>query len=255
MTQQGSQRILLSNLGYARGFSGSLREHLGLMHRHLWCPPGVQRRVLKHFRALMARTHPDICCLLEIDTGSFTSAGVNQLDLLKDEEYPFADSENKYHPDSYLRRQPFMRGKSNGFVARRAYDFVKLYFARGTKRLIYQVRIMPGVTLFFTHFSLNADVRKAQLAEMQTLARKETGEVILLGDFNVLQGLDELKPLLLATDFRLMNDPTVPTFFFYRHRLTLDLCLCSPALAERTTLEVIPQAFSDHAALLVEISA
>jgi endonuclease/exonuclease/phosphatase family metal-dependent hydrolase len=247
------QRILLSNLGYARGFSGALAGHAGFLHRHVWCSPRVQRRVLSHFRSLMQRAKPDLCCLLEIDTGSFTSAGVNQLAELESPDYPFSDAENKYLETSPLRKIAFTRGKSNGLIARREYPFRKLYFGCGTKRLIYQVELPGGVTLFFTHFSLTQDIRARQLMEMAELVARADGEVMLLGDFNVLQGLHELSPLLAHTGMKLMNDANIPTFIFHRRHLTLDLCLCSPSLAARTQVEVVPQSYSDHAALLIEI--
>lgn len=248
-----TQRILVSNLGYARGFSGSLKGHLGLVHRNVWCPPWVQKRVLRHFHGLMHRSKADICCVLEIDSGSFTSAGVNQMELLLDETYSYCDIENKYLESSPLRRIPFTRGKSNGFLSRVPYEFEKLYFTRGTKRLVYRIDIAPDITLFFTHFSLTYEIRKAQLMEVRSLIADAPGEVLLMGDFNVLKGLHELEPLLEETGMILLNDPEVPTFFFHRHHLTLDLCLCSPNLVERTQLTVLLQPFSDHAALLVEV--
>jgi endonuclease/exonuclease/phosphatase family metal-dependent hydrolase len=253
MPEPESLRILMSNIGYARGFSGALAGHAGFAHRHVWCPPSVQRRVLSHFQALLGRTKPDLCCLLEIDTGSFTSAGMDQLEYLKTPEYGFADAENKYLETSPLRRFAFTRGKSNGLIATHDFPFTKLYFACGTKRLIYQVTLAENLTLYFTHFSLTREVRRRQLIEMGELVLQTPGETMVLGDFNLLQGLHELTPLFAATGMKLVNDAEIPTFLFHRRRLTLDLCLCTPQLAARTQVEVIPQSYSDHAALLVEV--
>ena len=247
-------RILLSNLGYARGLNGSMLHHMALGYRHLWCPPGVQMHTLAALKALIRQQAPDICCLLEIENGASPSSRLNHLELLKDAEYFFSDAENKYAPNSRLRQSHFTSGKSNGFIARREYDFQKLYFSHGTKRLIYSVELEPELTLFFTHFSLTHKIRQRQLEELFDLADKTEGEVIMMGDFNLLKGLDEVLPLLLPRKLTLLNDPELHTFLLYRRRLVLDLCICSESLAEKAKLHVLPQPYSDHAALLLELN-
>lgn len=79
------------------------------------------------------------------------------------------------------------------------------------------------------------------------------GPVIIMADFNIIHGFSELRPFLDGTDLVILSDPDIPTFTFHRSVRTLDICLCSSVLVERIKLQIIPQPFSDHAALLLEI--
>jgi endonuclease/exonuclease/phosphatase family metal-dependent hydrolase len=250
-----SYKILFINLGYARGIDGRLSEHARYAHRHFYCDPAIQRRSLHQLSQLIKQEDPDLCCFVEIDQGSFGTARFNQLEALVNEQYSFSDIENKYAPNSLLRLFSFTSGKSNAFISKRKYDFEKLYFTCGIKRLIYKIRIATNVTIFFAHFSLHKLTRRRQLLEALVLMRQEAGEVIFLGDFNILSGLREIDPMLDQGRFTLLNDRTVPTFLFHKHKLVLDLCVCSPTLGKQASLKVLPQPFSDHAALILQIQA
>ncbi|MDX2028520.1 MAG: endonuclease/exonuclease/phosphatase family protein [Alphaproteobacteria bacterium] len=245
--------ILLSNLGYARGIGGTLAEHIRYAHRHIYCPPDIQKETLRQLGHLVEAEDPDICCFVEIDQGSFSSARFNQLSALLNEKYSFFDIENKYAPGSRLRSFFITAGKSNAFISKREFPYDKIYFNQGTKRLIYRINLGNDVTLFFAHFSLNRAVRALQMIEVQKLMREAPGEVIFLGDFNVLRGLSEVEPLLDGGHFILMNKKDSPTFRFHNRHLVLDLCICSPGIAAQAALKVVPQVFSDHAALVLRV--
>lgn len=245
--------ILMSNLGYLRGINGCLAQHMRFAHRHVYCSPKVQRQSLAQLAQILAQEKPDLCCFVEIDSGSSDLGYFNQLEALISDEYPYSDIENKYGAQSRLRQLPRTRGKSNGFIARRPFAAERLYFAQGTKRLIYKVSIAPDVTVFFTHFSLKKTVRAEQLREMRRLLQDTPGEIILLGDFNVHSGFSELAPLLQENQLLLLNEAHVPTFRFHTLQLPLDLCICSPGIAKRSTLTIIHQPYSDHDALLLKI--
>lgn len=246
-------KILLSNLGYARGINGCLAHHVRYAHRHIFCNHVVQGQALDQLAAILREESPDICCFVEIDSGSFDTAHYDQLAHLLTDDYPQYDVENKYAQGSILRTLAFTRGKSNAFIARKRYPFSKTYFDSGTKRLIYRITITEGLTLFFAHFSLKRKVREQQLAQARGLMHDTEGEVIFMGDFNILSGLGELSPLLEDEGLVLMNRPDMPTFTFHQRRLLLDLCLCTPGIAAHTALRVIPQPYSDHAALVAEV--
>ena len=196
---------------------------------------------------------PDLCCLVEIDRGSAHSARFNQILALLDDEYRYHDIADKYGQESPLGKMPLHSGKSNGFLARNDLVFERLYFRNGTKRLVYRIELPDGAHLFFAHFSLNRKVRTRQFREVHDLVRGSAGPVILLADFNILRGFSELKSLVEDTGLSVMNREEDPTFTFHKNRLPLDLCLCTRDIAERISLRIIPQPFSDHAALLVEV--
>ena len=245
-------KILFSNLGYARGIDGSLSQHIGRIHRHFYTGVMQQQEVLSQFKNIITDEKPDLCCLVEIDSGSWNTGYFNQINHLLDDEYAVHDIAGKYGEDSMLAQMPFFKGKCNAFLSKTELPHQKLYFKHGSKRLIYDVTLPGDIHLFFAHFSLQAKVRARQLDEIHNLVKNCGEGVIILADFNILQGFEELQPLLQGMNLRVLNSEEDYTFMLGNSRWTLDLCVCSQSLAPRLNLRVIPQPFSDHAALLVE---
>lgn len=248
-------RIMLSNVGYARGIDGSLRSHVRHSYRYLYCPRRVQRRAIDQLKALIHEEDPDLCCLIEIDKGSVNTAFFNQMSVLVGPTYAWHDIENKYGSTSLLRRLPVSSGKCNGFLSKRSLDYEKIYFTVGTKRLIYKIKLAPGLTVFFAHFSLRRAVRREQFQELRRVIDDTEGNVIVLGDFNIFDGHQELAPLLEQGDLELVSDPTAPTFVFSGNTMALDLCFCSKALAAGSNVRVRHQEYSDHFAVILEFGA
>lgn len=247
-------KVFFSNIGYARGIDGSLWQHICRFNRHFYCSVPLQQEVLLQLKGIIDAEQPDLCCFVELDQGSPHSAGFNQLDFLVDGIYKHFDFADKYGPDSWMGRMPFALGRSSAFMAREKVEFEHRYFSHGSKRLIHQVELPDNVSLYFTHFSLSAKTRHRQLAEMRKIVEEETGPVIIMADFNIMNGFGELKPLIEGTDLQVLNKETDPTFMLYRYYRALDLCICSKSLVDKMTLRIIPQPFSDHAALLVEMA-
>jgi endonuclease/exonuclease/phosphatase family metal-dependent hydrolase len=246
-------KILFSNIGYARGIDGSLKQHIGYVDRHFYCNVSVQEQVLSQFKNIMSVESPDLCCLVEIDQGSLHSAGFNQLERLMDEDYRFFDIADKYGPQSRLGNMLFHQGKSNAFLSKGYIDFEHLYFKNGTKRLIYRLMIPGNIAVFFAHFSLSRKVRMKQFQELRTLVNDTQEDVIVLADFNIFKGFKELEILLHDNDLFILNKEHEPTFTFHTRKMALDLCICSRNLVSRLELKIISQPFSDHAALLLQI--
>src|SRR5690606_25462638 len=128
-----------------------------------------------------------------------------------------------------------------------------IHFTHGVKRLIYKLKLRQDLTLFFAHFALKRRVREKQLLQVDQLIESTPGNIIFMGDFNLLDGLSELDPLLQGKTMTLLNRPEEYTFTFHKRQLVLDVCICTPALAERSVLHVVPQPYSDHAALLLTV--
>lgn len=246
-------RILFSNIGYAKGIDGSLRHHVERFGRHFYCTLPVQEQVLGQIKGVIDVEKPDLCCFVEIDQGSLHSARFNQIEALMDSEYRYHDIAGKYGQRSWLSRMPLHEGKSNAFLARHDTAFERLYFAHGTKRLVYRLAVPGDISVFFAHFSLKKKVRAMQFQEMRRLIEDTPGEAIVLADFNVMTGFSELFPLLKGSGLALLNREDEHTFTFHKFNLALDLCICSESLLEKTGLKIIPQPFSDHAALLLEL--
>lgn len=249
------QRILLSNMGYARNISGSFAHHMLFSYRHFHASHRAQKKSLDGLKRIIHTHNPDICCLLEIDRGSVNNAHFNQIHALIDPHYHFYDIENKYAAESKLAKMSVSNGKCNGFIAKSKYDYQKLYLSTGAKRLVYQLKLSDSLTLFFTHFSLKKETRRRQFADLRSMVKDTPGEVIIMGDFNIFSGFQEAGPLLDDLPLTILSNPRIPTFTFARWKMCLDLCIVSESLAERCQLQVIPQPYSDHDALLLEINA
>ncbi len=245
-------KILMSNLGHLREINGSLTHHILFAHRHIHCSAIVQKRVWRQLAQVIGLEHPDLCCFLEIEQTAFHKANFCLLADIAGEPYPFFDIENKYSHTSRLRTFPITRGKSNAFLAKQDFPYEKIQFSHGTKRLIYKIAIAPSITLFFAHFSLNKKVRAQQFQEVRQLIDGTPGEAIFLGDFNILGGFKELESLL-HNDLVLLSLEEHPTFTFHHFRKVLDICICTKNIAPHCHLQVIPQPYSDHAALLLEV--
>lgn len=245
-------KILMSNLGYLRGISGSLADHILFAHRHFYCSIPVQEKMWGQLTGIIQQERPDLCCFVEIEQAVFHEGNLSVIKDIAGEAYPFFDIENKYLPASRLRTFPLTRGKSNAFMAKHQFPYNKLHFAHGTKRLIYKIELAPGLTLFFSHFSLSQKIRAEQLLEVRKLINDTHGEVIFMGDFNILKGFGELSPLLESDNLVLLNDDQ-PTFTFHVFKRVLDICLCTKEIAGKCRLQIIPQPYSDHAALLLEV--
>lgn len=247
-------KILLSNLGYLRDVDGTAASHLAKSWRHVYCPLSVQYRSLAALRTIISEHNPDLICLLEIDTGSLTSGGLNQFALLS-HDYPCHDVASKYDANSYLQRWSVTKGKSSAFLAKACHAFERIYFTSGTKRLVYRVEVSDSLAVFFTHLSLKEAVRRQQLRELKVLIEREARDVVVLGDFNILAGLGELDELTDGGRIRLMNDPTASTFQLFKKRYLLDVCLMSQNIGKNARVSVIPQSFSDHDAILAVVEA
>ncbi len=247
------QKIFFSNIGYARGISGSLKDHITRSGTHFYHSPPAQKRVLDQVKDIIVKEDPDLCCFVEIEQGSFFTGFYNQIEALTDDDHHYFDVADKYGGRLHSRL-PFHRGKSNGFIAKNNYAYEKIYFTRGAKRLIYRFSLPGGIEYYFAHFSLNAQTRQAQLKEIRDIVLGRPYEAIIMADFNILQGLKELAPITDDGALRLLNKESDYTFTFHKRRLVLDLCLCTAGLVGKIDLKIIPQPFSDHAALLASVN-
>lgn len=245
-----SYKILFSNIGYAKGIDGSLAQHMRHLHHHVHCPLSVQQRVMMQIKAIINAESPDICCFVEIEHHA-SNKRYSQIESLVDDEYPFYDVADKYGVNSWLSHVPWHRGRCNAFLAKQRLRFAHRYFSLGSKRLIYEVEGPENTVIFFAHFSLQKAVRAEQFRELRRLIARTERKVIVLADFNIMGGFGELEPLLRNSNLHVMSREDEPTFIFHRMQRVLDLCICSESLKDRLSLKVIPQPFSDHAALVV----
>jgi endonuclease/exonuclease/phosphatase family metal-dependent hydrolase len=248
-----SVRILMSNIAYARGMSGSLFDQVMRAYRHVHCRTQVQQNVVDQIRCLVDAEKPDVCGFVEIDRGRASGKAFNQLHAILDGKYPVWDIANKYFRGNRSHAIPFLGRNCNAFCAKREVPFERVYLPAGMKRLAYKITLAPRLTLFFTHLALRKKTRTRQMEGIRALVDATPGEHVVMGDFNIFSGLDELKPLVDGSSLVLLNDPYAATHRFHKRHRVLDLCLVSEPLRERAELKVIPQGYSDHAALMLRL--
>lgn len=246
-------KIFFSNLGYARGIDGSLQSHITKAGRNFYCPVPAQKQVLFQAKELITAEDPDVCCFVEIAGHPTKKAILDQIEELTCENYPYYDVSCKYGGSGWAAKLPLHKGKNNAFMAKTDIPHKTFLLRHGTKKLVYALEITDDITLFFAHFSLRYQTRQNQLSEMAERISTLEKNTILMADFNILRGLGELDPFLKQTGLKILNGEDEPTFSFHRRKLVLDLCLCSNELADSLELRIVPQPFSDHAALVAEI--
>lgn len=232
---------MLLNLGYCSGLNGSLSDYVLHGARYLHTPRRIAVSVADAVRKLTETEIPDICCFLELHKKSA---------LVKDmRDYHCSDIEDKYGLRSLLRCLPFFRDNCNGFFARADVPFKKLFFTKGSKKLIYELEIENGGTLLMCHFSLSASVRQAQFRELETIIQLKN-KVILCGDFNIFKGTDELAELMSLC--RLRSAVHSATFPAVRPKKTIDLFLCTEDINVTRCETVRDFRGSDHLPVILE---
>ena len=250
-----SVKILMSNIAYGRGLSGSFADQVLRAYRHVYCRRQVQEGVVEAVRELVNAEKPDVCGFVEIDRGRAAGRAFSQLHAILDERYPHWDIANKYFRGTRSHLVPFLGRNCNAFCARRALPFERVYLASGIKRLVYKISLSPRLTLFFTHFSLRRSIRAQQFQDLRAVLDATPGEHVVMGDFNIFGGAEELAPFLRKTKLLVVNDPELPTFRFHRSRALVDLAMCSPGIRDRAALRIVEQHYSDHAALILDLHA
>lgn len=253
MRASSSVRILFSNLGYARGISGNLKDHLRYGLRHLVNSARVRQSVFAELGDLLNEQQPDIVALVEVEQQPRTRRLLEQALNIANMELGWQHYQNKYAAKGPATQLPGMKHKAMALMASAPLQFDALYFADGSKRLVYRVQLADSVELYIAHFALSRKVRARQFTQLREWIDGRETSAIVMGDFNIFAGIGELSPLQRHDGLVLLNDPARHTFRFWRNRMMLDLALVSPDLAPRATVEVFDQPYSDHDALLLEL--
>lgn len=239
-----TQKILLLNLGYETGLSGSMREYITQSWHYLHTPNQVLQSIHKGFQMLIERTQPDVCCLLEVH---HDPAIMRTL-----QAYHCKHIDPKYGRRSILRRLPLFRDNCNAVFTVDRLPCRERELVHGTKKLLYDVTIAPECSLFVGHFSLNAAVRKQQFDEIAELVEERTSAIVC-GDFNDYGGIGELKPLLRTTGMKIVRPTTLNTFPACHPRRALDLFLCTPNITHVSAEVLTDVHLSDHLPVMLTV--
>jgi endonuclease/exonuclease/phosphatase family metal-dependent hydrolase len=189
--------------------------------------------------------------LIEVDSGSFRSDRLNQVETIAKElrhEYVF---ESKYSTSSVAHKLPILNKQCNAFLTNNNIVSERFhYLNNGVKRLVIEVEL-EDCSIFLVHLSLKFRHRQYQLQELYSLIKDVRKPVIVAGDFNVFWGDRELQLFLAATGLKSANSNGEPSHPSRSPRRQLDFILHSPEI--RVSGFSIPQVkLSDHAPLICD---
>ncbi len=230
-------RVLFSNLAYSCGIPEEGFNKLRDLRRYVWCSGQDRLQNFSHYHAILEKHKPDVVGLAEVKGKHFQS-------LILPEHYPYHACHNKYG-----KKQS---GNCNGYLSKIPIGGKPRYFPVGRKRLYYHLNT-DDLAIYFVHLPLGKEYRQQQISLLSKDISQETKPVLFMGDCNIFQGIKELEPLTKQTDLVLLNNPSQNTFQFGRQKACLDIAMISQSLADNCNLEIIPQSFSDHDGILVEL--
>ena len=239
-------RILVYNIAYGTGAPKSYYDHINTAHRYV----RTSHTHLDEIMKFIGEADPDVLGLVEVDTGSYRTKFVNQVEKIAGYLNHHHQSSVKYKHNFLAKALPIFRNQANAVLTKIKMPQGKFhYFPRGVKRLIIEVNI-GGLRFFLVHLALKKDVRKIQLAHLAKLAKGRI-PVIIAGDFNTFSGAHEIEEF--QDELGLINPNTdgLPTFPSWKPKKQLDFILCSKYLKIKK-FEIPKVKFSDHLPLILD---
>ncbi len=239
---------MIYNVGHLTGIRGEMSEYFFHAGRY-FTPHGTATRKRKqeladHLVQLIDEVRPDVLFLAEIRDEAY-------LDLIKSLFSSYA-VDPKYGT-TFIGALPFMKGNSSGVFMQSEFQLRRHYMSRGVKRLIQEVELGNGASLFFGHFSLGKAARTKQFQDVADLV-KRVPHPIIAGDFNILHGAPELQELLVHTGLSIVNHPDDMTYPTASPRMALDLFLAPPTIEAAEVAVLHSAQMSDHLPVVADIT-
>lgn len=234
----------------------NIRYGLGVGKAMHWPLPGAayllgNRTNLKRITEFIRSQDPDIVGLVEVDSGSIRSRGINQAEAIAEAMGHYSAYQCKYGAASLNHRLPIVRKQGNAFLAApRVHGERFHYFHTGIKRLIIELEL-GDCSVFLVHLSLKYRHRQAQLHHLHDLVMASDKPVLVAGDFNAFWGEHEIYLFMKASGLRSANVDSVPSYPSRAPRKELDFVLYGKGI--RVTDFSIPHVrFSDHLPLICD---
>jgi endonuclease/exonuclease/phosphatase family metal-dependent hydrolase len=239
-------RAVIYNIAYGTGAPGTGLGRLWTAHRYLRTSQTHLERII----GFIQHCDPDLVGLVEVDTGSYRTGSVNQVEIIASHLQHHYCSSVKYGRRSLGRSLPWFRHHSNAVLTKQSIPASRFhFFPVGFKRLIIEVE-MPGFRFFLIHLALQASVRRIQLAHLEELIGNH-GPVIVAGDFNIFQGEHEMADLQRSLHLVNPNRNHLPTWPSWAPRRQLDAILCSPEITVRD-FRIPDVHYSDHLPIILD---
>ena len=247
-------KLILYNIQYCAGTKGDVRGYLQFWK--MLFPPKYLDYVMANE---LKKYNPDIVGLVEVDTGSIRAKKENKVTFFKE----MLDFEGHIERVKYIkkgfsgffRRFPIIKKQANAILSKNKASSVKYHsLTNGTKRVVIEAVFdkPKKFHILLVHLSLGKKARKKQLEQLILMVNSIKEPVILMGDFNIFKGLDEIKPLLESTDLTyFMGKKKAYTQPTIKPTKTLDLILTSNKI-KVNHYEVLDLKYSDHLPVMIE---
>lgn len=250
-----SLKLLSFNVGYFLGFR-SQRDWLRRPHRAVRASRSVERSGLDGFAEVVERETPEIIALQEVDMGSIRTTLGDQAAVIADRLDalgPAVDyrADCKYGPDRVVSSLPGFEKMSNAVYWPDGTGSAEAeYIPPGVKQLAHVLH-HDEMTVISVHLPTTTGTRRDQLAELATLA-SEYERVVVVGDFNLFNGFDELSPLTDDLGFEIHSPGD--TYTTANPDQAFDLLLSSPEVTVTECRVLEDVRFSDHLPITAELS-
>ena len=247
-------RIILYNIQYCAGLKGSW-EYLKFW-KMFFTP-----KYLDYVIANELKKHkPDIVGFIEIDTGSIRARKKDSTKFFRD----FLDFHDQAERIKYDKRGfsgimkilPITRKQGNAIISKYYIEDVKYHHLKGgTKKIVIETLIKKPhrFKVLLVHLPLGKNARKKQLDQLAEIANSIDGPFIMMGDFNILDGIKEIRPLLRKTRLKLAKKKpyefTQPTM---KPKKMLDLILTSDDIKVNDYKILEDMEYSDHLPVMVD---
>ncbi|MEF8851655.1 MAG: endonuclease/exonuclease/phosphatase family protein [Haloarculaceae archaeon] len=252
-------KVLSVNAGYLLDYDGSLSDYALRPHRAMVGSSDAERRATERLVDVVADERPDVVVLLEVDQGSLRTATDGQVgalaERLAERGLAYRARADTKYGDGLVAGLPVLGHLSNGVLIRDGLDAtVEAHLLdKGPKRLVTEVHL-GELSVFGVHLAMSSRGRRAQLSELAAVVT-DRERVVVAGDFNAYDGLDEVEDILGGVGLVLYDPgdtvPKRPLDRIVTETRTLDLFLASPNVAV-TRCGVIPVQISDHRPVVLE---
>ena len=239
-------RLMLFNIRYGVGAGASMHVPVPGAGYLLGNPQQLTRLI-----DFIREQSPDICGLIEVDTGSIRSRMVNQAETIAEALGYDSSYQVKYGESSVNQLLPIVRKQGNALLAAPTVHNERFhFFDTGIKKLVIELEL-EDCAVFLVHLSLKYRHRHLQLRHLYDLIKATDKPVIVAGDFNTFWGNDEIYLFLEATGLRSANVERLPSYPSNAPRRELDYILYQEPI--RVTGFEIPQVqLSDHLPLVCD---
>ncbi len=241
-------KIMFYNTGYCTGIGNSHLEYFSRCYRFLLAP----KKIVSNIAEFIKQQKPDIVGFAEIDSGSFRTGFRSQIKhISKKLNFDHRSYTCKYPKISPLAYTPIFKRHCNGIISKENPEEVKHHFlSAGFKRLFIEYKV-KNITFFLAHLALRKHVRKRQIEEISSIMKACKTKKVLMGDFNIFDGKEELKQLMKENSLK-FTDKDEKTFPSWDPKKHLDFILTSKDIKVKN-FKTFNKNLSDHLPIMVEL--